>query len=78
MIEGPASMKPAFTNVCRSQECTELMAHSCDKIHACGHPCCGFANEEKCMPCLSEECVEKDSHATLGKKSDDYCIICFT
>jgi E3 ubiquitin-protein ligase MYCBP2 len=30
------------------------------------------------LPCLNEECVDKDPQLTLGKKADDYCIICFT
>jgi hypothetical protein len=46
MVSGPASMKPAFQNVCRSQECTDIMATSCDKMLACGHPCGGFNGEE--------------------------------
>ena len=73
----PVSDLPAFAKVCQSPECAILMSQSCDKILECGHACCGFAGEEKCLPCLNEECVEKDSHATLGKTIEDYCIICY-
>ena len=38
-------MKPAFRDVCRKQECLDLMGKSCDKVHECGHACNGFAGE---------------------------------
>jgi E3 ubiquitin-protein ligase MYCBP2 len=47
-------MNPAFKDVCRKPECIEVMNTSCDKVHACGHPCVGFKNEKKCLPCLQE------------------------
>lgn len=42
------------------------MKQSCDKIHHCGHYCCGFAGEKECIPCLNEECVEKNPELTLS------------
>jgi hypothetical protein len=39
------SKKPAFKDVCASEECVALMKQSCDKVHQCGHYCYGFANE---------------------------------
>mmetsp|Transcript_7140 Transcript_7140/g.5405 ORF Transcript_7140/g.5405 Transcript_7140/m.5405 type:complete len:128 (+) Transcript_7140:109-492(+) len=78
MQGAPASMKPAFANVCRKAECMELMNKSCDKMHACGHACCGCKDEAVCLPCLNEECVKKNEVATRGKSCDDYCIICYT
>lgn len=73
-----ASLKPAFSNVCRKPECIELMNKSCDKMQACGHACVGFSNEAKCLPCMDASCVEKRPQLTLSKTSDDYCIICYT
>lgn len=32
MVGSPASLKPAFINVCRNGECVELMNKSCDKV----------------------------------------------
>lgn len=78
LTQAPPSVKPAFKDVCRSQACIELMGKTCDKVHRCGHPCCGFADERKCLPCLDEECVKKDEAATMGAKGDDYCIVCYT
>ncbi|MFS8160539.1 MAG: hypothetical protein ACMG6E_10120 [Candidatus Roizmanbacteria bacterium] len=59
MVGPSASLKPAFGNVCRKADCIELMNKSCDKMLACGHACCGFNDEKKCLPCLNEKCVEK-------------------
>ena len=73
-----ASLKPAFANVCRNDECIEKMNMSCDKMLPCGHPCCGSKDEAVCMPCLEPECVEKNPELTRGKNADDYCIICYT
>ena len=45
---------------------------------ACGHPCCGFAGEQRCLPCLDEGCVMKNEAATLSVNADSYCSICYT
>lgn len=74
----PPSVKPAFRAVCRQQACVEAMNKSCDKVLGCGHPCCGFKDERKCLPCLDEACVERNKDLTKGMKADDYCIICYT
>lgn len=71
-------MKPAFKDVCRSATCIELMDKSCEKILGCGHPCCGFKNEQRCLPCLNEECVNANEAATMGQNADAYCTICYT
>jgi len=52
-------MKPAFKDVCRKQECINLMQSTCEKVLPCGHPCCGFSGEKKCMPCLDPKCIDK-------------------
>lgn len=78
MKEPGQSKIPAFAFVCNNAECQEFMAQSCDKKLPCGHFCCGFKNEEKCLPCLDEECVSKNPQATLDSKADSYCTICYT
>jgi hypothetical protein len=55
-----------------------MMRKTCDKVHACGHPCCGFVNEAQCLPCLDEKCVKDNPDLTLGKHGDEYCGICYT
>lgn len=55
-----------------------MMGKSCEKLLECGHPCCGFKDEENCMPCLNEECVNKDESLTFGNNVDSYCTICYT
>ena len=57
--EGRENVKPAFNDVCREQDCEDLMSKSCDKMLPCGHHCCGFRGEEQCLPCLHEDCVAK-------------------
>ena len=69
--------KPAFKDVCTQKECVALMNKSCDKVLECGHLCCGFRREENCLPCLNEECVEKNEELTLSENSDSYCVICY-
>jgi RCR-type E3 ubiquitin transferase len=59
-------MAPAFKDVCRSPVCIDLMSKTCDKVQECGHPCCGFKEEQKCLPCLDVACVEKDESKTNG------------
>lgn len=71
-------MNPAFKDVCRSSSCIEQMGKSCEKVLECGHYCCGFKDEVKCLPCLDPECVKKDDELTKGKTADDYCSICYT
>ncbi len=39
----------------------------------CGHPCYGTRGNE-CLPCLKEECAEKNG---LAVNADEYCNICF-
>jgi len=77
-------MSRAFKDVCRQAECIALMSKSCDKVHACDHPCKGFAKETKCLPCLNEECVAKHNEENPlakvldGFTDEDYCSICYT
>ena len=73
-----ASLKPAFINVCRNKECINLMNNACEKILPCGHACNGFKDEKECLPCLHEDCVDKNPQPTLEKKADDYCVICYS
>ena len=78
-IEGEGgSPLPIFRDVCKKPECVQLMQKACDKMLPCGHTCYGFRGESKCLPCLNEECVNKNSEATHGAKGDDYCPICYT
>ena len=53
------------------------MGKSCDKMLPCGHHCCGFRGEEECLPCLHEDCVEKDPQLTLSDDASSYCVICY-
>ena len=71
-------MQPAFREVCRSPQCIETMGQTCEKILLCGHFCCGFKDEMKCLPCLNEECVKKNEQLTFAENSDSYCTICYT
>lgn len=66
LTQPPPSMVPAFKDICRSPACIELMGKSCEKVNACGHPCCGFKDEQQCLPCLNEECVNKNEAVTLS------------
>lgn len=60
-MEGaPPSLKPAFVNVCRKNECIDLMNATCDKVLPCGHPCYGVSGEKECLNCLHEDCVSKN------------------
>ena len=72
------SMKPAFRDVCRKQECFQQMQLSCDKLLPCGHPCYGMGNDGKCLPCLHEECIQKmpEKQRPMCTK-DDFCPICY-
>ena len=54
-----------------------MIKQSCDKIHGCGHPCKGFANEDQCLPCLHPDCVAEDPDTTLGEDDSSFCSICF-
>ena len=77
-IKGPPpNMKPAFKDVCRKDDCIQLMNKTCDKVLACGHPCSGFKNEPMCLPCLEDDCVAKRKELTLELSKDDYCSICY-
>lgn len=69
------SMKITFRDVCRKNDCFELMQKSCDKMLECGHPCRGIVNEKKCLPCLEPECTKK--HGKLKQDKDDFCSICY-
>lgn len=78
MKQPSPSMKPAFKDVCRKQECFVMMQQSCDKMLPCGHPCCGFAGEKKCLPCLDPECIEKMPEAQRPNcDKDEFCPICY-
>jgi Ring finger domain len=71
-------MNPAFKDVCRNQDCLELMRKTCEKVLPCGHPCCGFVNELLCLPCLDPGCVKRATEKTLSKNCDEFCEICYT
>lgn len=49
---------PAFHDCCGKPDCVKEIAKSCNKILACGHVCRGFADEQKCLPCLEDGCIE--------------------
>jgi len=68
----PAS--PALTLVCGKDECQEKAAHSCLRMHTCGHVCTGVRNEQECLPCL-HGCGGADTKLTQDQ--DDTCIICW-
>lgn len=72
------SQEPAFKNVCKNPSCLALMERACNKILPCNHCCYGFRGEEKCLPCLNEECVKKNKELTRDRKEDDFCVICYT
>eukprot|EP00347_Sterkiella_histriomuscorum_P002087 403369524 len=70
---------PASVNVCKSEECQQLLQQSCQKTHAyCGHACCGTLNEVDCLPCLQSFCTKKKEKLTYGVCSTDLCNICYT
>ena len=46
-------------DVCNKEECSKLLQVACSKKLDCGHQCCGFKDEEVCLPCLNEECAAK-------------------
>jgi hypothetical protein len=52
------------------------MNKNCDKVLPCGHICCGFKEEGKCLPCLDADCVKKNKKLTMEKTGDDFCTIC--
>ena len=54
------------------------MNKNCDKMLPCGHVCCGFKGEGRCLPCLDPDCVKKNERLTMGKTGDDYCSICYS
>lgn len=76
---------PKREDVCRAPLCSDLVSVACMKKHACGHRCGGFKDEEKCLPCLNEECLKKvqeerkDGQPVIfdGVNSEAYCGICF-
>ena len=47
---------------------------ACNKTLACGHECYGILNEQKCLPCLHQDCQKL---MKSDQKGDDYCNICF-
>ncbi|CDW84276.1 myc binding protein 2 [Stylonychia lemnae] len=70
---------PAFQDLCQGLKCYELSEESCDKIHSeCNHACCGFKNEQICLPCLNSDCVKSDPNKTLGCNGNDNCLMCGT
>jgi len=46
----------AFRDICNDEECERKLKLSCYRMKKCGHPCCGTNKDEKCIPCLFEEC----------------------
>jgi len=65
------------SDVCDQDECQELSKISCNKTHACGHSCCGYKDEEECLPCLNPECAQKEGVLNEGVDEDAYCTICW-
>jgi E3 ubiquitin-protein ligase MYCBP2 len=54
-----------------------MMFQTCDKILNCGHPCCGFEEEEECLPCLHSECIAKmGKNNKIYQKISDFCKFC--
>jgi E3 ubiquitin-protein ligase MYCBP2 len=58
---------------------------ACIKKKPCGHRCGGFKDEEKCLPCLNEDCAKKGAEEEErkgeiglfdGVNADTYCTIC--
>ena len=78
MVDLPLNPLPAFKHVCRNEACIKLCDTVCQKVNPCGHPCNGFKAEAKCMPCLHEDCQEKNKATTLGVTLDDFCAFCYT
>ena len=83
LTEPSLSDEPAFTEVCRKQECLDMMKKSCNKVHQkCGHKCSGFRGEVNCLPCLNKDCIkvhnEEFVHHQLYEdySEEDYCGIC--
>lgn len=74
---------PKREDVCKAAECSKLVEVACPKKKACGHRCGGFLGEEKCLPCLQENCVkvndgeERKDGVFEGVNADAYCGICF-
>lgn len=66
-----------FRDVCDRPDCQEMINGSCPLQLECGHICHGFRGEEKCLPCIDPECVEKNPDITLSESADDFCSICF-
>jgi E3 ubiquitin-protein ligase MYCBP2 len=78
MIMVSLSKVEAFKYVCRDDNCLALCNKVCQKMHPCGHPCNGFKDEAKCMPCLHESCVKANEAQTLGTTEFSDCMICYT
>lgn len=57
----PGGNHPKREDVCKAPDCARLVEVACMKKHACGHRCGGFKDEEKCLPCLNEECAKKNN-----------------
>jgi len=60
------------------------MRMSCNKKHDCGHKCKGYANEQRCLPCLEPDCLEnynltvsKNMQVYDGYTADDLCGLCY-
>ena len=76
---------PKREDVCKAAECSALVEVACMKKKPCGHRCGGFKDEEKCLPCLNEECLKKNEEERKdgqmvvydGVNAEAYCGICF-
>lgn len=76
----------AFKECCGGSECVAMIKQTCNKIHACGHVCCGFRDETQCLPCLEADCVTaynakqptKQTMVLEGQNTDEYCSICWS
>jgi HRD ubiquitin ligase complex, ER membrane component len=66
----------AIPDICNRPECVEKTKDACPKILECGHSCCGFKGEKKCLVCLAEPCEAKSAQALNGQTGNDYCMIC--
>lgn len=70
------SLPKALQEVCTSEECLIKSKSACQKLLSCGHFCSGYVNELNCLPCLNDDCAEKNN-TLMNQKGSDYCNICF-
>ena len=71
----PGKNEGTLTDVCAKKDCKKLKEMSCNKRLACNHPCRGFRDEERCLPCL--ECDADKDQLLPNFDTNDYCSICW-